>query len=229
MEQDLQILKRMTILFVEDDPLVLEQISSLLNIFFGKVITAENGQIAYTLYEDEEPDIILSDLQMPKIGGFDFFTLIRKHNQSIPIIILSAYSDHTMLFKAANAQIDSYIVKPVELEALLDVFRKVLPKITTKNLFFHFENNLIYNTLTEELFKKGELIPLGKKEKMLLKLFIQYNYRTIDKDEITYNIWPHEDVSESALKNLLNRLRNKVGFDLIVSVKGSGWRLNTLQ
>jgi DNA-binding response OmpR family regulator len=227
LENDLQILKKMTILFVEDDPLVSKQVSALLSIFFDKVFTAENGEEAYSLYEDEQPDIILSDLEMPKVGGFELFYMIRMKNQTIPIIALSAYSDRTMLFKAANAQIDAYIVKPVELEALLDAFRKVLPKLSTKRDLFTFHNGLIYHLLTEELFQETQLIALGTKEKKLLKLFVSNKNRVIEKDELIYHIWPHVDVSESALKNLLNRLRTKIGFELIISVKGSGWKLNT--
>ncbi len=227
MEKDLQILKKMTILFVEDDPLVLKQITSLLVIFFDKVFTAENGEEAYRLYEDEHPDIILSDLEMPKVDGFELFYMIRMKNQTIPIIALSAYSDRNMLFKAANAQIDAYMVKPVELETLLDAFRKVIPKLSVKQDLFTFQNGLIYNQLSEELFKESQLVELGKKEKILLKLFVNNKDRVIEKNELISHIWIHEDVSESALKNLLNRLRNKIGFELIISVKGSGWKLNT--
>lgn len=227
MDKDLQILKKMTILWVEDDPLVLEQIAVLLSIFFKRVLTAESGEKAYELYEDEQPDIILSDLEIPKIGGIELFYMIRMKNQTIPIIVLSAYSDRNILLKAANAQIDGYIVKPVELETLLDAFRKVLPKMSVKRQIFTFQNGLIYNLLTEELFKETQLIALGKKEKKLLNLFVSNKDRVIEKDELIAHIWIHEDVSESALKNLLNRLRNKIGFELIVSVKGSGWKLNT--
>jgi len=216
----------MTILLVEDDPLVLEQIALLLSIFFKRVLTAKSVEKAYELYEDERPDIILSDLEMPKVGGIELFYMIRMKNQSIPIIAISAYSDRNILFKAANAQIDGYIIKPIELETLLDAFRKVLPKMSVKRQIFTFQNGLIYNSLTEELFKETQLIALGKKEKTLLKLFISNKDQVIEKDELIRHIWIHEDVSESALKNLLNRLRNKIGFDLIVSVKGSGWKLN---
>lgn len=227
MEHDLQILKKMTILFVEDDPLVLTQMNSLLSIFFDKVLTANNGEMGYNLFEDEQPDIILSDLEMPKVGGFEFFYMIRKRNQTIPIIALSAYSDRDMLLKAANAQIDAYIVKPIELETLLDALRKVIPKLSAKQHLFTFKNGLIYNQLSEELFKESQPVALGKKEKKLLKLFVNNKDRVIEKDELIAHIWIHQDVSESALKNLLNRLRNKIGFELIVSVKGSGWKLNT--
>lgn len=227
MDKDLQILKKMTILWVEDDLTVLEQIGALLSIFFKRVLTAESGKKGYELYEDEQPDMILSDLEMPKMGGIELFHMIRMKNQTIPIIALSAYSDQNILLKAANAQIDGYIIKPVELETLLDAFRKVLPKISVKRQIFTFQNGLIYNSLTEELFKETQSIALGRKEKMLLKLFIQNKERVIEKDELIEHIWIHEDVSESALKNLLNRLRNKIGFELIVSVKGSGWKLNT--
>ncbi len=228
MDNDLQILKKTTILFVEDDPLVLKQITSLLSIFFDKVLTTDNGQNAYKLYEDEKPDIILSDIEMPKVNGFELFYMIRTLNPHIPIIALSAYSDRNMLLQAANAQIDAYIVKPVELGTLLDAFRKVIPKMSVKTHLYHFENNLIYNAHTEELFKDSKIIDLGKKEKILLKLFIHNSNRVIEKDELIFQIWPHEDVTESALKNLLNRLRNKIGFELILSVKGSGWRLNAV-
>jgi DNA-binding response OmpR family regulator len=227
MEHDLLILKKMTILFVEDDPLIAQPISSFLMIFFDKVLVAENGEKAYALYEDEHPDIILSDIEMPNIGGFELFYMIRINNQKIPIIALSAYSERSILLKAANAQIDAYIVKPIDLETLLDTFRKVIPKIGVKRHLFHFTKNLIYNSMTEELFKDGKLIALGKKEKLLLKLFIENHTRVIEKDELIYHIWPHNDVTVSALKNLLNRLRSKIGFDLIVSVKGSGWRVNS--
>ncbi len=217
----------MTILFVEDDPLVLKQIASLLVIFFDKVLTAENGEKAYALYQDEHPDIILSDLEMPKVGGFELFYMIRMENQTIPIVAISAYSDRNMLLKAVNAQIDGYIVKPVELEALLDALRKVIPKLSVTRNIFTFQNGLTYNLMSEELFKESQLIALGKKEKILLKLFVNNKDRVIEKDELIYHIWPHEDVSESALKNLLSRLRSKIGFELIISVKGSGWKLNT--
>lgn len=227
MEKDLQILKKMSVLFVEDDPLVLKQITSLLSIFFDKVLTTDNGQEAYKLYEDEQPDIILSDIEIPKLNGFEFFYMIRMNNQNIPIIALSAYSDRNMLLQAANAQIDAYIIKPIELETLLNTFHKVIPKLSVKRHIFTFQNGLIYNLLTEELFKESQLVPLGKKEKILLKFFVNNKDRVIEKDDLITHIWIHEDVSESALKNLLNRLRNKIGFELIVSVKGSGWKLNT--
>lgn len=227
MDKDLQILKKMTILFAEDDPLVLENVSSLLTIFFKKVLTATTGEEAYDLYEYEHPDIILSDLEMPNINGIELFNMIRMKNQTIPIIALSAYSDRNILLQAANAQIDGYIIKPIELGILLETFHKILPKISSKRQIFTFQNGLIYNALTEELFKDNQPIILGRKEKMLLKLFINNKDRVIEKDELIEYIWIHEDVSESALKNLLNRLRSKIGFELIVLVKGSGWKLNT--
>jgi len=227
LKQDLQYLKKMTVLFVEDDTFVAEQISSLLDIFFDRVLTAHTGEEAFELYQDQQPNIILSDLEMPQIGGIELFHMIRKKNQTIPIIVLSAHSDQTMLLKAANAQIDAYILKPIDLNVLLDTLHRVLPKITHQYNKFQFKNGLVYNPMTEELFNNNQSIPLGKKEKMLLKLFIENKNRVIEKDELLENIWICDDVSESALKNLINRVRTKIGFELIVSVKGSGWKLNT--
>lgn len=142
---------------------------------------------------------------------------------------MTSFSDQPTLLEAANSGIDGYIIKPIVLEHLLETLSKLLPKITPKPELIALTNHVIYNTLSEELFKNGMLIPLGSKEKSLLKLFLHQKERTISKEQIISCIWGMEEVTDSALKNLLSRLRLKIGFDLIVSVKGSGWRLNSCE
>lgn len=102
MEKDLLYLKELTVLFAEDDPIVRQQIGSLLSIFFAKVIVAENGKKAFELYEDEQPDIILSDLKMPVADGFAFFEMIRKRDHTTPIIALSAFSERDVLLQCRD-------------------------------------------------------------------------------------------------------------------------------
>jgi len=227
MAYNLQLLKKLTVLFIEDDDVIRSQTQDVLKIFFANVLTAQNGLEGIGMLEDKTPDIILSDIKMPVMDGLTFTKKVRDSNNQIPIILLSSYSDQQMLFKAANSGIDGFVLKPIELDNLLETFDRVLQRKVPTRKYYTFSDGLTYNILTEELYKNGELLELGKKEKNMLKLFIQNFDKTLTKEEIIATIWEMEAVTDSALKNLLSRLRGKIGFDIIVSVKGSGWRLNT--
>ena len=110
---------------------------------------------------------------------------------------------------------------------LLETFNRVLKtKMPLKN-FYYFEKDMVYNSLSEELHKNGVIVDLGKRERAMLKLFIRNTNKTVTKEEIIATIWEMEEVTESALKNLFNRLKTKIGSEFIVSVKGRGWRLST--
>lgn len=227
MSYDLNFLKKLSVLFAEDDDIMRGQVTETLRIFFGKIFIAKDGIEALEIFKSEKPDIILSDIRMPKMDGIQLIEKIRDQNQIIPIIILTSYSDQKTLFKAANSSIDGYILKPLELNNFLETFDKVLRRKKSIRKFFTFCDGLIYNLLSDELYKNGEPINLGKKEKDLLRLFIDNYDRTLTKEEIIENIWGYEEITESALKNLLNRLRTKIGFDIILSIKGRGWKLET--
>lgn len=226
MAYNLKLFKNMTILFAEDEKIIRDQTADILKIFFADVFVATNGVEAFEIFTDTHPDMILCDIKMPLMDGVLLTQKIRSLRNNTPIIFLTSFSDQQTLLKAANAGIDGYILKPIELDTLLETFDAVLKRKTISTKFFKFSNGIIYNTLTHELFKNGVLIDLGKKERSLLKLFIENSDKTISKEELISSIWEMEDITESALKNLLNRLRNKIGFEIIVSVKGSGWRLN---
>lgn len=227
MSYDLNFLKKLSVLFAEDDDIVRGQVTETLRIFFGKIFIAKDGEEAFEIFKLEKPDIILSDIKMPKIDGLQLIEKIREENQSIPIIILTSYSDQNTLFKAANSSIDGYILKPLELNNFLETFDKVIRRKKSIRKFFTFCDGLIYNLLSDELYKNAEVINLGKKEKDLLRLFIDNYDRTLTKEQIIEHIWGYEEITDSALKNLLNRLRSKIGFDIILSIKGRGWKLDT--
>jgi len=226
MHEDLSILKRLSILLVEDNAIMRKEVSDMLRLFFRDVFIAENGESAFCCYEDEKPDIVLSDIKMPLMDGVTLARKIRQNDFETPIVLLSSYSDQNTLLSSLNTGVNGYLLKPLNLSDMLSLFTKLSKQIILKDPVVTVCNGLLYNMLSEELYKEGEMIHLGKKEKSLLKLFLKHKDSTLSKEEIISSIWPLEEISDSAFKNLLNRLRSKVGFELIVSVKGSGWRLN---
>lgn len=227
MEYNYLDLKQLTILFIEDDVTLLKKYTETLKIFFSEVFCAFSGKNGFELYEDKRPNIILLDLSLPDIDGFSIIKKIRENDCKTPIIILSGHSDVETLLTAANSKIDGYLVKPIILEELLVKLLNALRRNGHKVSCIKFKNGIEVNFDTKEIISKENQTVLRAKEQQLLELFIENRNKVLTKEEIMDTIWPIEDVTESAFKNLLNRFRCKVGEDVIISYKSIGWRLNT--
>lgn len=225
MQNDALILKTKTVLFAEDDSVMREHTSETLKILFGKVLLAKNGEEALALYEREHVDFILTDIKMPQMDGLELIKKIREKDYATPIILLTGFAEQSMVLTASNLAIDAYLVKPIELDSLIQSFLKASNRIGGKSAKLKINDRITYDTKTKELFKDGKLIVLGYKEHELISLLIQNQNKTISKEDIANKLWAYENICESALKNLVLRIRKKIGFDLIVSVRGIGYRI----
>jgi DNA-binding response OmpR family regulator len=229
MNNDLLMLKNKTVLFAEDDRIIKEQITEVLEMLFAKVLVAGNGQEAYELYEDERPQIIITDIKMPVMDGLSLVEKVRSKDYETPIILLTSFAEQELLVHAANLSIDGYILKPVELNTLTTAINKAMKRTRKDEGLIPLGKQLFFHTSTQELYKNGVVVQLGVKELELLRLLIENRSRTVTKDEISENLWPLESICESSIKNLVLRLRKKIDDDLIISVRGIGYRLNTCE
>ena len=227
MMKNLLLLKNKSILFVEDDTITRDEITEILEMLFCNVFSAKNGEEAYALYEDESPDIILTDIKMPKKDGLKLIKQIRQNNYSIPIILLTSFDEQNLLMHAVNLSIDGYLIKPVKLELLTETLCKAIMRTHKKEGLVMLGKQLFYNSATKELYQNGLIVPLGVKEQQLLILLINSRAITVAKEEIIKKLWPLDPVCDSAIKNLILRLRKKLKTDIIVSVKGIGYRVET--
>lgn len=228
MINNMLLLRNKRILFAEDDIITRVQMGEILEMLFGKVYIASNGEEAFQLYEDESPDIIITDIKMPKFDGMSLIRRIRQTNYDIPIILLTSFAEQDLLLNAANLSIDGYLVKPIELEKLTFTVCKAIQRSRKeKEGLIELGDNLFYNAATKELYHNGNVVVLGVKEQELLLLLINNRHRTVDKEEIGKALWPLDPMCDSAIKNIILRLRKKLGIDIIISVRGIGYRLDT--
>lgn len=227
MKYNVHILKNLTVLVAEDDIAVLDEMTQMLSIFFKKVVQASNGEEAFALYKEKKPHIILSDIRMPISDGLSLAKHIRAIDHTTPILLISSYSDHAVLMKALNSGVDGYIIKPLELNEILQTIIKSLRRsgIIEENIV-RLKNDILYNLFTKELSQDGLIIDLGVKEHALLSFLLHNKERTLTKIEIVDELWPLDEITDGALKSLLNRLRKKIGEEHIVNVKNIGWRLS---
>lgn len=222
--ESLMILKKLNILFVEDEKEIAEEMIETLNLIFNKVYYAKNGIEALDIYKTTIPDLILTDIQMDEMDGLKFATTVREKDSLIPIVFLTSFSHQQYLFDAINISSDGYIIKPVNFNKIIDIFSNIIKRKNNILRKINISKDIEYNLNTKELLKKDEQIVLGNKEQALLKLFISNHILT--KEDINYYLYPLDSITDSAIKNLVTRLKNKLGKNSITYIKGSGWKLN---
>ena len=118
---DKKLLKRLKVLYVEDDANVRNELSSLLLNFFDMVYTASNGKDGLDLYtkKQNDIDIIIADINMPNMTGIEMLEEIRNFDKNIPVIFTTAYSDTEFLIDAIKLKVFEYIIKPIDIRGLM--------------------------------------------------------------------------------------------------------------
>ncbi|HRF57102.1 MAG TPA: response regulator transcription factor [Campylobacterales bacterium] len=227
MKYDVTIFKNLSVLIAEDNQTVLAETTKALSLLFGKATPAKDGLEAYELYEEIKPDLIITDVKMPNLSGIELIKKIRERDVLTPIVLISSYSDQPTLLKALNLGVDGYIIKPIEPEELLAAcYNGVrLRNESVSNSVIKLKNGLEYDFASKKLSINGSSVDLGAREQALIRLFLHAKGKTLNKQEIIDELWPIQDVSDSALKSVIGRLRKKIGEELIINVKGGGWQL----
>ena len=113
-------LSKLRVLYVEDDDLIREELAETLEFDVKELITATNGEEGLEKFKKYNPDIVITDIKMPKMNGLDMSREIKKISPSTPIIVTTAFSDSSYLIKAIEIGINRYVLKPVDLDKLYE-------------------------------------------------------------------------------------------------------------
>jgi len=222
-------LKHLNILYIEDEDNIRENITKTLELFVNKVFSLGSTEKSIEILENNRIDIIISDINLPKVNGINFVKNVRKIDYHIPIILLTAYTEKNYLLEATKLKLVDYLIKPIDFNMLNDALLKAAQEIINNAKYIiDFEENISYNVMHKKLYTKNdhEEIDLTAKEIDLLEYFIQNNHRVISHEEIKTEVWQDNfEVTDSALKNVLNKLRKKVGKNTINNISGVGFRI----
>lgn len=218
-------LKSLTLLYAEDEEGIRKNIADSLSYYVKEVLEASNGQEAYELYLEKKPDIIMTDIHMPILNGIDFVKKVRELDKSVPIIMITAHTDKEYLLQAIELKMEKYIVKPIELDVLFDVFKKCLDTIVfNNNIVLEIDNNYTYDYDKKELKYKDEIVLLNKKELSFFELLIENQNRIVTYEELQNKVWIDDVMTDSALRSLVRNLRKKLPTDIIFNLSGVGYR-----
>ena len=143
MDLEIQRLEDITVLYCEDEQDLREAMEGVLNNFTKKQFVAVNGQEGFELFEKhkDEIDLIITDVNMPKLNGLEMSTKIKEINSEIPIIVATAFSNSEYLLEAIDIGIDKYVLKPINIKKLLSTM--------TQSLLYHELRDLYRDSLTK--------------------------------------------------------------------------------
>jgi len=225
---NLNALKPLSILYVEDEPLIRKNAVEYLSRYCHKVYEAGDGLEGLEMYNTHKPDLIISDIKMPKLGGLDFSQKIRATDKQTPIIIATAHTETEYLLKAVELQLIKYIVKPITSDKLNEALSMACQVLEIGNQHsIRLNPNTLYDVLNKTLVINSLIIKLTHNEQLLFHLLATNHQRAITYKEIENLIWAYEGMSMDALRSLMRGLRKKLQGDFIENISGVGYRLKT--
>ena len=219
--------KTIKILYVEDDDIARENGVEYLENYFENIYEASDALTALKLYEKHQPDIIITDIQMPKLNGLEFVQRIRKTDSKTQVIVISAFSDKDYLLKAIELQLVKYLIKPIKEKELKQALISCMEsmKSDTSNIIA-LNSEYTFDMFNYTLVKEGLMIKLRTKELDFLVLLLKNKNRYVTYTEIENYVWFDSSMSKDALKTLVKNIKTKIPKELILNLSGTGYKID---
>ena len=219
-----------SVLYVEDEKAIRENFVFYLDFLFDEVYEAEDGEVAYEIYKQKKPQILIIDIDIPKLNGIDLLKKIRENDHTTRAIMLTGHSDTNSLLEATGLKLTKYLIKPVNKKKLDEAISLVVKELSDFNTSSIKKVNLMdgysWDYEVQELKKSNETISLTNKEKKLFLLFVSNLGKVLSYEEIIYEVWFNDgEGSIEALKTMIKNLRKKLPKDTIVNIFGIGYKI----
>ena len=199
------------ILIVEDDPAMLRGLKDNF-VFKGyQVKTAKDGESGLNEALSSKPDLILLDIMLPGINGYEICRLIRGEGLDMPIIMLTAKGQESDIILGLNLGADDYVTKPFNVQELLARVNAFLRRKHRQEICRFQFGDFTLNLDSRQLLRRGKEIDLTPKEFGLLTLFAKRTGCALTRDEILKRVWGYDIlVTTRSVDRCVNTLRNKI-------------------
>jgi DNA-binding response OmpR family regulator len=240
----LEYTKYLNILYIEDNLELLNETYELFRDYFNIVDIAIDGKDGLDKYKEyynkslKYYDIVITDINMPKMNGISLTKEIYKENKNQSIIVISAHDEKKYLLELINLGVEQFLVKPLELNKIFEVFYTTAKRIYDNNMINLSQNSKLIRITSDyswdkdtlQLLYKNNYIKLSKKEILLVELLIKNNNKISTIDEILAVLWEDniDNASTKNLKAILSRFRKKFEDIEIENIYGIGYKLNMI-
>ena len=220
---------KIKILIVEDDESIRDILQAFIQQNGYEVISAADGMAGYDEFVREAPQLVILDIMMPRMNGYDLLTKIREISDT-PVILLTALGKEQEQARGFDLQADDYIVKPFShtilikrIEAVLRRYRRDDPP---DDIIRHGAVELRRNSC--EIRFRGELIDFTPKEYELIKFMLEHQDHVFTRNHLLDMIWGEEYYgNEKIIDNHIKNIRKKLDCELIQTVWGMGYKISS--
>jgi DNA-binding response OmpR family regulator len=223
-----------TVLAIEDDPAILRGLSDNLSFEGYEVITAMDGETGYNLQRERKPDLIVLDLMLPRMSGFEFGRKLRGEGIQTPILMLTARSEEPDRVLGLDLGADDYVTKPFSVRELMARVRALLRRSQPRadmpdDLSF---GNTEINFRSYEARRNGAPIEMTRKEFAILRFLAAHPGDVVTPDDLLNEVWGYESYPTSrTVDNHVAGLRAKLERDTsqpehIKTVHGVGYKFD---
>ena len=231
------------VLVVEDDDMIRERLLKALNFEGYEASGAENGAVGLKKVEEDEPDLVIADILMPDVGGFDFVSVLRSKSATrlLPIIIITALSERLSQREFMELGVDDYLTKPFHIEELLRAVKTQLRKRRwwqTEHRDVGDAQQLVFGEWRLDVERRSLVNSAGKErsltnsEAQLLLAFLRNANRVLDRDTLVELLGrPRATSNDRSIDVLIGRLRRKIEPDvkrprIIETIRSGGYIFN---
>lgn len=217
----------MKILICDDEALIRNVIKEYLVVENYQVLEAENGIDAIEVVQNNDVDLVIMDIMMPKMDGYQAVREIKKI-KDIPFIMLSARGEEFDKLVGFDMGVDDYVTKPFSPKELVARVKAVMKRVKREDNSYVYEG-LVVDDLAHEVMIDGKNVVLTPKEYDLLKYFMQNKNIALSRDTILTNIWGYDFYGdERTVDTHVKTLRNNLGKyrDVIKTVRGMGYKFD---
>ncbi len=220
------------ILVIEDDPAIRLGLQKTLGFEGYDVLGAEDGETGLEIAFSNRPDLIILDLMLPRLNGYEVCRTIRKHDPAIPILIISAKDQEIDKIMGLDLGADDYITKPFSTRELVARIKAALRRSRARE---HEEETyerggMCVDFAGQTLTVDGRQLELSTREFRLLSYLIRNRGRVLSRDQILNHVWGYDyEGTARTIDNFITKLRSKIEGDptapeLILTVRGVGYK-----
>ena len=220
------------IMIIDDEAGVRELLGDALKLAGFETVTAADAMIAQTLLRNTKPDLLVVDINMPLMDGFEFIERIRGNGDNTPALMLSARGDRADVTRGLTLGADDYVTKPFGLEELVLRVKAILRRSQFSE---NVQETLTHGPITldakgHQVTFNGEAVDLSPTEFRLLQVLLESKGRVLSKTHLLDEVWGITFESESTVVDTyISYLRKKLhrdGFEGIRTIRGVGFQLN---
>jgi len=220
------------LLIVDDEPNIVELLSVSLRYAGFEIMAARSGPEAVRIARTYQPDLLVLDVMMPGMDGFDVVRRLRSDGQRVPVLFLTARDSTEDKISGLTLGGDDYVTKPFSLEEVIARIRAILRRVNAEA--DAPEARLVFADIemdeeTHEVWKTGELVALSPTEFKLLRYFMQNTGRVLSKAQILDHVWNYDFGGDAnVVESYVSYLRRKVDTTqpkLLHTLRGVGYTL----